>query len=145
MSKLHFTLCFVFSLLFIAGCRTDTGNRPGGNPVNGSNGYNESFRKTGWITDTRYRAVVYIITEDECKKSSDQEIQEKIRFEAYKHLQRELSPDYNRNASIQIKNLADSYGKMTKGDKDCVEKNVFFYDIEKSNLKNDFEKIKNLK
>lgn len=109
------------------------------------NGFNESFRKTGWITENRYRAIVFIITDDECKNSSPAEIEEKIRFEAYKNLQKDLNPSYNRNASIQIKNLADSSGKVIKQDKDCIEGNIYFYDLEKNDLKAEFEKIKNIK
>lgn len=145
MKKLHFTVCVALFLFFIQGCRTDSGNKPGNNVLNGNNGYSESFRKTGWINDNRFRAVVYIITEDECRKSTETEIEERIRFEAIKNLQRDLSPDFNRNASIQIKNLAEKNGKIVKADKGCVEKNIFFYDIEKDGLRSDFEKIKKSK
>ena len=137
----------MFSLLIcsIQNCLTDSQKKPKINNGNGENGLNESFRKTGWITESKYRAVIFVITVDECKNSSLSEIEERIRFEAYKNLQKELSPSFNRNAINQIKYLADNYGKMITADKECVDGNIYFYDLEKSDLKTDFEKIKNLK
>jgi hypothetical protein len=109
------------------------------------NGYNESYRKIGWITENKYRSVIFIITEDECKNSSRSELDEKIKFESYKNLQKELNPAFNRNASVQIKNLIENSGKLVKISEECRESNIFFFDIEKKDLKSDFEKIKNLK
>lgn len=142
-----FTILFLILLVLssvIHNCKSDPSKKTETLNTN-NNGYNESFRKTGWINETKYRAVIYIITNDECKKSSLAEIEEKIKFEAYKNLQNELNPSFNRNASIQIKALADNSGKMIKIEKDCTESNIYFYDIEKNDLKSDFEKIKNLK
>jgi len=113
--------------------------------TNDYNKLNEKFQKTGWITAEKYRTVVFIITGDECTNSSLAEIEVKIKFEAFKHLQKELSPTFNRNAGTLIRNLVDNSGKLIKPDKGCSESNTFFYDIEKSDLKSDFEKIKNLK
>jgi len=124
---------------------TESKKNPLENSLIGLNGLNESFRKTGWISESKYRAVVFIITDDECKNSSNPEIEERIRFEAYKNLQKELNPAFNRNASNQIKILADTYGKMVQTTKECATGNVYFYDLEKKDLKSDFEKIKNLK
>ena len=87
---------------------------------------------------------MFIITNEECEKSTASEIEEKIKYEAYKFLQKELNPSFNRNAFIQIKGLSDNFGKLIKVDKDCVDGNIYFFDIEKKDLKADFEKIKNL-
>ncbi len=136
----------LFLLTFcVQNCVTDSRKKTENNNTNGLNGINESFRKTGWITDNKYRAVIFIITIDECKNSSLSEIEERIKFEAYKNLQKELSPAFNRNASNQIKYLADNFGKVIKAEKECVDGNIYFYDIDKQDLKSDFEKIKNLK
>lgn len=136
----------LFLVIFsLQNCITDSQKKPVNNNTNGENRINESFRKTGWITDTKYRAVIFILTADECKNSSLSEIEERIKLEAYKNLQKELSPSFNRNAVNQIKYLADTYGKMMTSDKECVDGNIYYYDLDKPDLKSDFEKIKNFK
>jgi hypothetical protein len=132
-------------IFFLQNCLTDSQKKPKNNNTNGEKGINESFRKTGWITATKYRAVIFIMTADECKNSSLSEIEERIRLEAYKNLQKELSPSYNRNAVNQIKYLADNYGKMMTSDKECVDGNIYYYDLDKPDLRLDFERVKNLK
>jgi len=146
VKKKYLMSSFVLILLIfmIQSCLTDSTKKTvikNGN----QNGYNESFRKTGWITESKYRAMIFIITDDECKNSSPAEIEEKIKFESFKNLQKELNPTFNRNVSPQIKNLADNFGKIIKIEKECVEGNIYFFDLEKKDLKSDFEKIKNLK
>jgi len=105
----------------------------------------ESYKKTGWIDDTRYRAVVFILTLEECKTNSAGEIEERIKFEAFKQLQKELNPSFGRNATVQIKNLMNKCGKVTAAGQSCIESNVYFYDLEKNDLRTDFINIKNLK
>ena len=141
-----YIIIFIFFLvsLSIQDCSKETTKKTDIVNING-NEFSESFRKTGWITDKKYRAVIFIITLDECKKSSLTDIEDKIKFEAYKNLQKELNPSFNRNASIQIKNLADNSGKLIKQNRDCVESNIYVYDLEKNDLKAEFEKIKNIK
>jgi hypothetical protein len=138
--------CLALILLIYStqSCSTKPVKKPDINSSN-QNGYNESFRKIGWMTENKYRSVIFIITEDECKNSSRSELDEKIKFESYKHLQKELNPAFNRNASVQIKNLIENSGKLVKISEECRESNIFFFDIEKKDLKSDFEKIKNLK
>lgn len=138
--------CILTAALFtIQNCKTDPKKISGNGNTGTGNGLNESFRKTGWITETKYRAVIFVITVEECKTSSLAEIEERIKLEAYKNLQKELSPSFNRNAFNQIKNLADNYGKMNAADAACSEGNIYFYDIEKPDLKSEFVKIKNIK
>lgn len=134
----------ILLIFSIQNCSTKPVKKPENNNSNG-NGYNESFRKIGWIAENQYRSVIFIITEDECRNSSEAELREKIQFESYKNLQKELNPAFNRNASIQIKNLIENSGKLVKTSEECRETNIFFFDIEKRDLKSDFEKIKNLK
>ena len=105
----------------------------------------ESFRKIGWIKEDRYRTLVFIITPDECNSSSKSDIEAKIKLAAYNSLQKELNTSTNRNASIQIKKLVDSFGEMMQVDKDCNSENIFFYDIVKKDLKLEFDRIKNTK
>ncbi len=149
MKKKYVILCC--SLILIAfsiqNCLTDSQKKPEDNIAKSQNenGYHETFLKTGWIKDNKYRAVVFIITNDECKNSSRQVIEEKIKYEAFRNLQKELNSTMSRNASNQIKTLIDSSGKMKKPEVECVESNIYFYDLEKNDLKSDFEKIKNLK
>jgi len=152
MKKKYVILSFALIMLIfsIQNCLTDSSEKKETkietkNENKNGNGYNESFRKTGWITESKYRSVIFIITDDECRNSSPGEIEEKIKFESYKNLQKELNPAYNRNASTQIKSLTDNFGKIVKVDKECVEGNIYFYDLEKKDLKSDFQKIKNLK
>ncbi len=149
MKKTYLLYSFLFflSIFVIQNCATDSQKKPKDNNTNTTqeNGYNETFMKTGWIKEDRYRAVVFIITKDECSNSSSQLVEEKIRNEATRNLQKELNPSLNRNASTQIKILTENSGKMIKPEKGCVESNVYFFDLEKNNLKSDFEKIKNLK
>ncbi|PKL16992.1 MAG: hypothetical protein CVV49_13420 [Spirochaetae bacterium HGW-Spirochaetae-5] len=146
MKKKYVMSFFALILLIfpIQSCSTKASKKPESSNSN-QNGYNESFRKIGWVGENKYRSVIFIITEDECRNSSDPELSEKIQFESYKNLQKELNPAFNRNASIQIKNLVENSGKLVKTNKECSESNIFFYDIEKRDLKSDFEKIKNLK
>jgi len=145
--KKYFPLYFMLAILIflLQNCQTENKKKPDDKNVNSQNVLTETFRKTGWITENQYRVVVFIITNEECEHSSQSEIEEKIKFEAYKNLQKDLSPSFNRNASTRIKLLTDSYGKLIKADKGCVDGNVYFYDLEKNDLKVEFEKIKNLK
>ena len=148
MSRKYFVLFIImlFSfILFIQNCQTESKIKPADSNSEKQNGLNESFSKTGWISENKYRAVIFVITEDECKNSSTAEIEQKIRFEAYKNLQKDLNPSFNRNASNQIKILADNFGKTIKLDKECINGILYFYDLEKNDLKSDFDKIKNLK
>lgn len=140
----------LFSVLFLSTvafqkCLTDPQKKIKNNIINTGNELNESFRKIGWIKDNKYRAVIFIITDDECKNSSLIEIEDRIKFEAYKHLQKELNPAFNRNASNQIKILADNFGKVIQTNQMCTDGKIYFYDLEKNDLKADFEKLKNLK
>ncbi len=105
----------------------------------------ESYKKTGWIEDDRYRAVVYIITREECQVNKSEDIEEKIKLEALKQLQKDLNPSYSRNASAQIRNLIDKYGSVIAAGQSCIDSNVYFFDIVKKDLKTDFINIKNLK
>ena len=139
-----FSSVLILLIFLIQSCLTDSTKKT--DIKNGSqNGFNETFRKTGWITESKYRAVIFIITDDECKNSSVAEIEEKIKFESFKNLQKELNPAFNRNVSAQIKILADNFGKIIKVERECEEGNIYFFDLEKKDLKSDFEKIKNLK
>lgn len=105
----------------------------------------ESYKKTGWINDSRYRAVVFILTLEECKTNSADEIDERVKFEAFKQLQKEFNPSFSRNATVQIKSLMDRHGKVIAAGQSCIESNVYFYDLEKKELRTDFINIQNLK
>ena len=111
----------------------------------GNDNLEESYRNIGWINDSRYRTGVYILTKEECAGSRKDEIDDRIRMESFKHLQKELNPSFNRNAAVQIKSLIDNYGKVITAGSSCMESNVYFFDIEKKDLKTDFINIKNLK
>ncbi|NLV68014.1 MAG: hypothetical protein GXY14_10120 [Spirochaetes bacterium] len=110
-----------------------------------SNGYNETFKKTGWISDTKYRAVIYILTYEECIASTREQIEEKIKYEAIKHLQSEMKIIFTRNQSAKASTLMENYGLMSPDEINCTENNIFFYDIEKKDLKLEFQNIKNTK
>lgn len=138
-----FLLLFV-SQLSIVECMTEA-NRKIVNSNNSNVQIAQSFQKTGWITPVKYRSVVYILTDEECRNSTNAEIEEKIKYEAYKQLQKELNPTFNRNTSLQIKKLLDNFGKVEKLERDCYGSNIYFYDIEKNNLESDFQNIKNIK
>ncbi|HOP30779.1 MAG TPA: hypothetical protein P5120_10275 [Spirochaetota bacterium] len=105
----------------------------------------ESYKKTGWINDSKYRAVVFILTLEECKSNSAGEIEERVKFEAFKQLQKELNPSFGRNATVQIKNLMNKHGRVIAAGQSCIESNVYFFDLEKKELRTDFINIKNLK
>lgn len=109
------------------------------------NGLSESYRKTGWIDESKYRAVVYIITREECQNNTVSDIEERIRLEAFKQLQKEFNPAFSRNATVQIKNLIDKHGRVIAAGQSCIDSNVYFFDLEKRDLKTDFINIKNLK
>ncbi|HOP63124.1 MAG TPA: hypothetical protein PK358_10935 [Spirochaetota bacterium] len=113
--------------------------------INREKNLSESYKKTGWLDEGRYRAVVYIITLEECKNSPENEIHERIKLEAYKHLHKELNPAFNRNASVKIKSLIEKYGRVIAAGKSCIESNIYFFDLEKNDLKADFINIKNIK
>ncbi len=111
----------------------------------GNNGHNETFKKTGWINDTKYRAVIYILTYEECNASSKDQIEEKIKYEALKHLQSEIGTTFNRNQNAKARNLLDNYGLMSPNDFKCIENNIFYFDIEKKDLRLELQNIKNTK
>lgn len=118
------------------------------NSINSSNdnvGIDETFKHTGWINDTRYRSVIYILTYEECKTSSKDQIEEKIKYEALKNIQRELNITSSRNQSVKIKNLIENYGVMIPDVIKCDKNNIFYFDIQKNNLQIEFQNIKNMK
>ena len=132
----------ILSFLF---CGSDViKNNPPDDDVK-SNGYNETFKKTGWISDTKYRAVIYILTYEECIASTREQIEEKIKYEAIKHLQSEMKIIFTRNQSAKASTLMENYGLMSPDEINCTENNIFFYDIEKKDLKLEFQNIKNTK
>ena len=154
------TICVYISIFFLVlstlKCLTDSKKKIEANnsplisqdstrDINGQDELDESFRKVGWIKEDKYRALVFIITKDECNNSPISDIETKIKLAAYNNLQKELNPSANRNASIQTKKLIDNFGKMIQLDKDCNSENIFFYDIIKKDLKSDFEKIRHTK
>lgn len=147
MNRRYFTIFLLssISLLTIVQCLTETRKKPINNSIGDSKQLNQSYQKTGWLSAVKYRSVVYILTDEECKKSTNAEIEEKIKYEAYKQLQKELNPSFDRNASIQIKKLLDNFGKIEKLERDCYGSNIYFYDIEKKDLDTDFKNIKNTK
>lgn len=110
-----------------------------------NNGYNETFKKTGWISDTKYRAVIYILTFEECNASTKEQVEEKIKYEAIKHLQGEMNITFTRNQYAKAANLVDNYGLMSPGDFKCTSNNIFYFDIEKKDLRLEFQNIKNMK
>lgn len=120
-------------------------NSPDKERTDNGNSINESFRDTGWISDTRYRAVIYIITYEECKTSSKEEIKERIKFEAIKQLQKALNVTFSRNQLSRVNCLLDNYGILIPDDIKCSENNIFYFDIEKNDLSIEFDNIKNLK
>lgn len=120
-------------------------NTPENNGNTGNNGYNETFKKTGWISDTKYRAVIYILTYEECIASTKDQIEDKIKYEALKHLQGEMNTTFNHNQTAKARNLLDNYGLMSPNDIKCTENNIFYFDIDKKDLKLEFQNIKNTK
>ena len=141
-------LPFFIILLTLINCLTETEKKATDNAEKNTvknTGINRLYEKTGWISAGKYRAVVFILTDDECKNTSWNDIKEKIKYEAYKHLQKELNPSFDRFTGTQIKKLLDNSGKLVKLDKDCYGSNIYFYDIEKKDLESDFTNIKNIK
>ena len=106
---------------------------------------NETFKDTGWLSETRYRAVIYILTYEECRASTRDQIEEKIKFEAVRHLQKSLNITFSRNQLNRVKNLLDNYGILIPDEIKCSENNIFYFDIEKEDLSIEFNNIKNLK
>lgn len=140
-------LCLILaSMLITQSCvKKQTIEKPPVPVITEQNSLSESYRKTGWIDEARYRAVVYIITREECQNNPDSDIEEKIRLEAFKQLQKELNPAFSRNATVQIKNLIDKHGRVIAAGQSCIDSNVYFFDLEKRDLRTDFINIKNLK
>ncbi len=145
-SSIIFSL-IVFTFLFCGKeiLKTDTDNTDKDNNNKKSDIFKEDFKQTGWISETRYRAVIYIFTFDECRSSTREQIEEKIKFEAIKQLQYELNGTINRNRYPKIKNLVDNYGILKPDVIECSENNIFYFDIEKNDLKLEFQNIKNIK
>lgn len=141
------SLCFIITALLAAQfcMKKQTVEQTKLQPVIEQKNLSESYKKTGWIDDSRYRAVVFILTLEECRINSTAEIEERVRFEAFKQLQKELNPSFSRNATAQIKNLMENHGSVIAAGRSCIESNVYFFDLEKKDLKADFINIKNLK
>jgi len=126
--------------------REVTKNNAGDNKSNiKNNGYNETFKKTGWISETKYRAVIYILTLEECNGSTREQVEEKIKYEAIKHLQAEMNITFTHNQHSRANNLIANYGLMSPVDFKCTENNIFYFDIEKKDLKLEFQNIKNIR
>ena len=154
--KICLYISLLFLIVFALNCSTDENIKTNDSPlirqdsistssVKVNNDVHESFRKVGWIKEDRYRALVFIITRDECYNSPRSDIEAKIKLAAYNSLQHELNPSLNRNAAVQIKKMVDDFGEVIQVDKDCRSENIFLCDIVKNDLKSDFEKIKNTK
>ncbi len=106
---------------------------------------NSQYRKTGWISDTTYRALVHIVTIEECKSTPEEDLRQKVRNEAVISLQRSFSDGFNRKRHSALLNLVNNYGRIIVDSQECVKDKVYVLDIVKENLKNEMQRIKNIK
>jgi len=103
------------------------------------------YKKTGWIAENRYRALVYIVTEEECKSSSKGELENKIKNEAVISLHRSFNRGFNPKRNGALINLINNYGKLIIDNDECLKDNVYILDIIKEDLRQDLRRIKNIK
>ena len=141
------TLITVITFSFFLYCSKEVAknNISDNNGSTVNNGYNETFKKTGWISDTKYRAVIYILTYEECNSSTKEQIEAKIKYEAIKHLQIEMDIIFTRNQIAKARILLDNFGLMSPYEINCTKNNIFYFDIEKKDLRLEFQNIKNTK
>lgn len=107
--------------------------------------FSEEFRKVGWINNCRYRAVIHIQTYEQCKDTPQEQVRELLEMRALRNVQNELKTGLSREASIHILNLIKDYGVLLRPELECGEINIYYFDIYKDNLRNDFKNIQSIK
>jgi len=119
--------------------------QPENNSSNGENLFSEKFKRTGWINSTRYRAVIHILTYDQCISYEKEILKDNLEMRAFRNLRNELGTAGSREADVQILNLIKNNGIILRPDLTCTDINIYYFDINKKNLTNDFKYIQSLK
>ncbi len=112
---------------------------------NGENLFSEKFKRTGWINNSRYRAVIHILTYDQCISHEKEILKDSLEMRAFRNLRNELGTAGSREADVHILNLIKNNGIVLRPDLTCTEINIYYFDINKKNLTNDFKYIQSLK
>lgn len=149
--KLNKILSVLFILLIIAtfACsKKKVKDVDTAKPENNNNGeylFSEKFKKTGWINSSRYRAVVHILTYDQCVSEQKEILKDNLEMRAFRNIRNELGTTGSREADVHILNLIKNNGIILRPDLKCGEINIYYFDINKKNLTNDFKYIQSLK
>jgi len=141
-------LCTVLLLLAISCTRDKVKDDSAGKQENKNNGesiFSEKFKKTGWINSNRYRAVIHIFTYEQCISTRSEIIKDDLEIRAFRNIRNELGKSGSREADVHILNLIKNHGIILRPDLTCGEINIYYFDINKKNLKNDFKSIQSLK
>jgi hypothetical protein len=111
--------------------------------INEDDSFKEVFSKEGFISRDLFRVVIVKPAESEGNNISQVEILGKKRaYMTLKNhllsLERIITP----NVDAKLLNLVSNYGKVRSMDKDTITtRNVFYFEIEKENLKDYIERI----
>ena len=141
-------LCTALLLLAISCTRDKVKDDNAGKQDNKNNGesiFAEKFKKTGWINNNRYRAVIHIFTYEQCISTRSEIIKDDLEIRAFRNIRNELGKSGSREADVHILNLIKNHGIILRPDLTCGEINIYYFDINKKNLINDFKYIQSLK
>ncbi len=104
--------------------------------VSHDNDIDRTYLSEGFLSDSQYRVVI-ISTREECEGNVD-DIKEKSRKRLIISLEKYLvsiNKKIDANTRVKIQNILNQYGRFSIKDKTCHEKNIFYYDVEKNDLK----------
>jgi len=107
--------------------------------------FSEKFKKLGWINSSRYRAVIHILTYEQCVAEQKEILKDNLEMRAFRNIRNELGTAGSREADVHILNLVKNNGIILRPDLKCGEINIYYFDINKKNLANDFKYIQSLK
>lgn len=137
---------FVMLILLSCGTKGVKNDRNGSSDIsnrreNGAAGNNDrsldkKYIAEGFISDELYRVVI-VSTREECE-GGDQEIGEKSRKRALVSLEKYISSQDRKvdgNSRSMILDLLSRHGTFTRKDDRCGEKNIYYYEIRKNDLR----------
>jgi hypothetical protein len=146
MQRLKFS-AFILAIVILmqVSCKKDQvkDNNGGKDPVSENNNkIDKEYLNEGFISRNIFRSVI-IATREECEEGTSG-IEEKSRNRAFTSLQKYVQSTGNysgANTKARLLNLINQNGRFIPLKRECTKNNVYYYDIEKKNIKGHLKRI----
>jgi hypothetical protein len=147
MQRLKFS-AFILALVILmqVSCKKDQvkdSKNGGKDPVSENNHkINKKYLNEGFISRNIFRSVI-IATREECEEGTAG-IEEKSRNRAFTSLQKYIQSTGNYSGGktkASLLNLINQNGRFIPLKRECSKNNVYYYDIEKKNIKGHLKRI----